>query len=236
MLFFSNDYIGSSELCILFFDLQWCKEGNGYLLLKLCFLFMVVFCECFNEKVVVEMCGVIDEQGYLLFWESLGKCFFVMEFFCVDYLCGIGQKVFIVVLMFKYLLYIDFFFFEVQVVIGKVYLQIVLVWMVLEKEGFCYLNYIDIFDGGLILECDIDWVWVICKSCLVIIEVGEILFGDWLLCLVVNEQYYQFCVLLVYVDLDGDILIFSVCELDMLKCYVGDQVCMVCLIFEEKIV
>lgn len=68
MLFFSNDYIGSSELCMLFFDLDWCKEGNGYLLSKLCFMFMVVFCDKFNDKVVVEMCGVIDEYGYLLFW------------------------------------------------------------------------------------------------------------------------------------------------------------------------
>ncbi|PSC85821.1 arginine N-succinyltransferase, partial [Klebsiella pneumoniae] len=29
---------------------------------------------------------------------------------------------------------------------------------VLEKEGFRYLNYIDIFDGGPTLECDIDRV------------------------------------------------------------------------------
>lgn len=67
-LFFSNDYIGSSELCTLFFDSDWRKEGNGYLLSKSRFMFMAVFRDKFNDKVVVEMRGVIDEYGYLSFW------------------------------------------------------------------------------------------------------------------------------------------------------------------------
>ena len=33
---------------------------------------MAAFRERFNEKVVAEMRGVIDEQGYSPFWESLG--------------------------------------------------------------------------------------------------------------------------------------------------------------------
>ncbi|VTN82876.1 Arginine N-succinyltransferase [Klebsiella pneumoniae] len=43
----------------------------------------------------------------------------------------------------------------------------------LEKEGFRYLNYIDIFDGGPTLECDIDRVRAIRKSRLVTTEAGE---------------------------------------------------------------
>ncbi|MBX4276395.1 arginine N-succinyltransferase, partial [Mycobacterium tuberculosis] len=38
-LFLSNDHTGSSELCTLFLDPQWRKEGNGYLLSKSRFLF-----------------------------------------------------------------------------------------------------------------------------------------------------------------------------------------------------
>ncbi len=33
-LFLSNDHTGSSELCTLFLDPDWRKEGNGYLLSK----------------------------------------------------------------------------------------------------------------------------------------------------------------------------------------------------------
>ncbi len=49
-LFLSNDHTGSSELCTLFLDPGWRKEGNGYLLSKSRFLFMAAFRDCFNEK------------------------------------------------------------------------------------------------------------------------------------------------------------------------------------------
>jgi arginine N-succinyltransferase len=49
-LFLSNDHTGSSELCTLFLDPKWRKEGNGYLLSKSRFLFMAAFRERFNER------------------------------------------------------------------------------------------------------------------------------------------------------------------------------------------
>lgn len=91
-LFLSNDHTGSSELCTLFLDPDWRKEGNGYLLSKSRFMFMAAFRDRFNEKVVAEMRGVIDEHGYSPFWQSLGKRFFSMEFSRADFLCGTGQK------------------------------------------------------------------------------------------------------------------------------------------------
>ncbi|MCS5807580.1 arginine N-succinyltransferase [Klebsiella pneumoniae subsp. pneumoniae] len=151
---------------------------------------MAAFRERFNEKVVAEMRGVIDEQGYSPFWESLGKRFFAMEFSRADYLCGTGQKAFIAALMPKHPLYIDFLSPEAQAVIGKVHPQTAPARTVLEKEGFRYLNYIDIFDGGPTLECDIDRVRAIRKSHLVTTEAGETPPGDWPLCLVANEQYH----------------------------------------------
>ncbi len=143
---------------------------------------MAAFRERFNEKVVAEMRGVIDEQGYSPFWESLGKRFFAMEFSRADYLCGTGQKAFIAALMPKHPLYIDFLSPEAQAVIGKVHPQTAPARTVLEKEGFRYLNYIDIFDGGPTLECDIDRVRAIRKSRLVTTEAGETPPGDWPLC------------------------------------------------------
>ncbi len=79
-LFLSNDHTGSSELCTLFLDPEWRKEGNGYLLSKSRFMFMAAFRDKFNEKVVAEMRGVIDEHGYSPFWQSLGKRFFFYGF------------------------------------------------------------------------------------------------------------------------------------------------------------
>lgn len=90
-LFLSNDHTGSSELCTLFLDPDWRKEGNGYLLSKSRFMFMAAFRDKFNDKVVAEMRGVIDEHGYSPFWQSLGKRFFSMDFSRADFLCGTGQ-------------------------------------------------------------------------------------------------------------------------------------------------
>lgn len=108
-LFLSNDHTGSSELCTLFLDPDWRKEGNGYLLSKSRFMFMAAFRDKFNDKVVAEMRGVIDEHGYSPFWQSLGKRFFSMDFSRADFLCGTGQKAFIAELMPKHPIYTPFY-------------------------------------------------------------------------------------------------------------------------------
>ena len=117
-LFLSNDHTGSSELCTLFLDPDWRKEGNGYLLSKSRFMFMAAFRDKFNDKVVAEMRGVIDEHGYSPFWQSLGKRFFSMDFSRADFLCGTGQKAFIEELMPKHPIYTHFLSQEAQDVIG----------------------------------------------------------------------------------------------------------------------
>lgn len=142
---------------------EWRKEGNGYLLSKSRFMFMAAFRDKFNDKVVAEMRGVIDEHGYSPFWQSLGKRFFSMDFSRADFLCGTGQKAFIAELMPKHPIYTHFLSQEAQDVIGQVHPQTAPARAVLEKEGFRYRNYIDIFDGGPTLECDIDRVRAIRK-------------------------------------------------------------------------
>lgn len=233
-LFLSNDHTGSSELCTLFLDPAWRKEGNGYLLSKSRFLFMAAFRDRFNEKVVAEMRGVIDETGYSPFWDSLGKRFFSMEFSRADYLCGTGQKAFIAELMPKHPIYTDFLSAEAQAVIGEVHPQTAPARTVLEKEGFRYCNYIDIFDGGPTLECDIDRVRAIRKSRLVEVVEGQSAPGEWPACIVANEQYHQFRAMLIHVDPNTERLVLSAAQLDALKCKAGDSVRLVRLCAEEK--
>lgn len=233
-LFLSNDHTGSSELCTLFLDPAWRKEGNGYLLSKSRFLFMAAFRERFNEKVVAEMRGVIDETGYSPFWESLGKRFFSMEFSRADYLCGTGQKAFIAELMPKHPIYTDFLSPEAQAVIGQVHPQTAPARAVLEKEGFRYRDYVDIFDGGPTLECDIDRVRAIRKSRLVEVVEGQAAPGEWPACIVANEQYHQFRAMLINVDPNSERLVLSAAQRDALKCNPGDKVRLVRLCAEEK--
>lgn len=235
-LFLSNDHTGSSELCTLFLDPDWRKEGNGYLLSKSRFMFMAAFRDRFNEKVVAEMRGVIDEHGYSPFWQSLGKRFFSMEFTRADFLCGTGQKAFIAELMPKHPIYTDFLSDEAQAVIGQVHPQTAPARAVLEKEGFRYRNYIDIFDGGPTLECDIDRVRAIRKSRLIDVVEGQPATGDFPACLVANENYHHFRVMLVRADPNTQRLVLTAAQLDALKCHAGDRVRFVRLCAEEKTV
>ncbi|RPH25951.1 arginine N-succinyltransferase [Buttiauxella warmboldiae] len=233
-LFLSHDHTGSSELCTLFLDADWRKEGNGYLLSKSRFLFMAAFRERFNDKVVAEMRGVIDERGHSPFWESLGKRFFSMEFSRADYLCGTGQKAFIAELMPKHPIYTDFLSPEAQAVIGKVHPQTAPARAVLEAEGFRYRNYVDIFDGGPTLECDIDRVRAIRKSRLVEVVIGQPASEELPACLIANEKYNDFRAMLIRANPKGERLIIDAATADALKCSTGDNVRLVRLCPEEK--
>ncbi|WLS80601.1 arginine N-succinyltransferase [Erwinia pyri] len=230
----SNDHTGSSELCTLFLDPDYRNGKNGYLLSKSRFLFMAAFRDRFMQKVVAEMRGVIDEVGHSPFWESVGSRFFSMSFSEADYLCGTGQKAFIAELMPKHPLYIDYLTAEAKAVIGQTHPQTAPARAVLEAEGFHYQNYVDIFDGGPTLECDIDRVRAIRKSRLLTAVAGQPGDESQPLCLVANERYEDFRVILLNADPDSDTVSISKAEADILRCAVGDPLRVVTLSGSEK--
>lgn len=229
----SNDHTGSSELCTLFLDPDYRDGKNGYLLSKSRFLFMANFRERFMNRVVAEMRGVSDEQGHSPFWESVGSRFFSMEFSKADFLSGTGQKSFIAELMPKHPLYIDYLTPEAQAVIGQVHPQTAPARAVLEAEGFRYLNYVDIFDGGPTLECDIDHIRAVRKSRLRSAERGENP-ADGPLCLVANNDYRQFRVVLIPAKADSDSVQLTDEQMRALHCQPGDSLRVVTLCKEEK--
>lgn len=230
----SNDHTGSSELCTLFLDPDYRNGKNGYLLSKSRFLFMAAFRDRFMQKVVAEMRGVIDEAGHSPFWESVGSRFFSMSFSEADYLCGTGQKSFIAELMPKHPLYLDYLSEEAKGVIGQTHPQTAPARAVLEAEGFRYMNYIDIFDGGPTLECDIDRVRAIRKSRLLKVSLGEQGDSSLPLCLVANDSYADFRAILLNVDPHGDSMMLSAEQAEILRCGPGDSLRVVTLNAESK--
>ncbi len=232
-LFLSNDHTGSSELCTLFLDPDWRKENNGYLLSKSRFLFMAAFRNRFNHKVVAEMRGMIDDQGRSPFWDSLGSRFFRMPFAKADYLSGTGQKIFIAELMPKHPIYTEFLSAEAQRVIGQVHPQTAPARAVLEAEGFRYRDYIDIFDGGPTLECEIDRVRAIRKSRMIPVALGD-QDPSQPLCLVANENYQHYRATLAHLDPHAERAVITPEMAQMLLRQPGDPVRVVRLIPQEK--
>lgn len=147
-----NDYTGASELCTLFLSQNHRHGHNGKTLAKSRFLFIAEHPHRFANTVIAELRGISDEQGRSPFWAWLQDNFFSLDYPTADYLTGIGQKSFIAELMPKYPIYVSLLSKAAQSVIGKVHKNTKPALTLLEKEGFVYRNYVDIFDAGPTLE------------------------------------------------------------------------------------
>ncbi|MEQ1517176.1 MAG: arginine N-succinyltransferase [Usitatibacteraceae bacterium] len=155
-LFLTNDHTGHSELCSLFLAPEYRRDRNGNLLSKSRLLFLAQHRERFSQKIIAELRGVSDDAGKSPFWDSLGQRFFSMAFSQADYLTGIGKKSFVAELMPKHPLYTSFLTPDAQAAIGQTHPHTLPARRMLEGEGFRYEGYVDIFDAGPTVECDVD--------------------------------------------------------------------------------
>ena len=171
-LFLANDLTGTAELCSLYLREDYRASQHGHLLSKARLLFIAEFAELFGAKVIAEMRGQTDAEGRSPFWESLGRHFFKMEFSQADYLTGVGSRAFIAELMPKFPLYTCFLSEAARAVIGQVHADSEPALRMLEREGFNYQGYVDIFDAGPAIECDTAKVRAIRDSQALVLAIG----------------------------------------------------------------
>lgn len=240
-LFLSNDHTGHSELCSLFLEADYRRDRNGQLLSKSRFLFLAEHRARFSRKIIAELRGVSDAAGKSPFWESLGRHFFSMDFSRADYLTGIGKKSFVAELMPRHPLYSSFLTPEAQAVIGKTHPQTLPAMRMLESEGFRYEGYVDIFDAGPTVECDVEDVGAVKASRVyrARIAAGEALNerGDkeaGTLCLVSNANFAEFRAILAAVSPTGEDLALSPEAARALNVNHGDRVRAVALSVGER--
>jgi len=159
-----NDHTGSAELCTLFLKEQARGGNNGRVLSRFRFLFLAEFKQRFGHTVIAEMRGVSDENGASPFWQWLEEHFFSMDFPTADYLSGIGNKVFIAELMPRYPIYVNLLSQAAQEVIGLVHPKTKPALRLLQREGFVHRGYVDIFDGGPTVECELEQIKAVKES------------------------------------------------------------------------
>jgi arginine N-succinyltransferase len=147
-----NDYTGCSEICTLFLRERNRQGLTGRFLSRARFLFMGQHNDRFADTVIAEMRGVSDENGHSPFWQWLQEHFFSIEFPKADHLVGLGDKGFISELMPKYPIYTNLLSKKAQAVIGHVHEKTKPALKLLEKEGFEYRGYVDLFDAGPTVE------------------------------------------------------------------------------------
>lgn len=172
LLHLVNDLQSKSELCSLFLSKEFRKNKNGLLLSRARLLFLAQFPERFANIIFAEMRGVINKDGNSPFWEGLGKYFFNMPFEEADRLSAMTNKQFIADLMPRQSIYTSLLKKKTQAVIGKPHRSTLPAMKMLQKEGFTYDDYIDIFDGGPTLTANYSNINTIKKSHL--LPIGEI--------------------------------------------------------------
>jgi len=79
-----------------------------------------------------------------------------MDFDTADDLCGNGRKNFIAQLMPRHPLYTSFLSDEARAAIGQTHVHTTPARRLLEQEGLRYQGYLDIFDGGPVLQARVD--------------------------------------------------------------------------------
>lgn len=149
-LFKNHD--GPTEIGSLFLHPEYRGGGNGRVLSLSRFLFIAEYPKLFEQEVIAEMRGVVDETGNSPFWEALGIHFFGIDFPNADMLSLINKD-FIEELIPRHPVYLDLLSPEAQASVAEVHPNTVPARRLLESEGFAYDNMVDIFEAGPVLHC-----------------------------------------------------------------------------------
>lgn len=137
-----------------FYVRNWRTPGpEAALLSRARLLFAATAPHRFGEKFFASLAGVTDASGRSAFWEALGRKFFQMDYLEAERLVeGARNRTLIVELMPHYPIYVPLLPEDAQVAMGQVHPEGELPFHILSEEGFEPDEFIDIFDGGPILQ------------------------------------------------------------------------------------
>ncbi|HEU4850980.1 MAG TPA: arginine N-succinyltransferase, partial [Telluria sp.] len=116
-------------------------------------LFAVLAPHRFGDRFFVPLAGMTDANGNSPFWDALGRKFFKMDFLDAERVIGGARnRTLIVELMPHYPVYVPLLPGDAQAAMGQIHPDGELAFRLLAEEGFEADEYIDIFDGGPILQ------------------------------------------------------------------------------------
>ena len=116
-------------------------------------LFAVLAPHRFGDRFFVPLAGITNADGQSPFWDALGRKFFQMDFLDAERVIGGARnRTLIVELMPHYPVYVPLLPGDAQAAMGQIHPDGELAFNLLTEEGFEADDYIDIFDGGPILQ------------------------------------------------------------------------------------
>lgn len=192
MLQVTNDLTGATEVGALFLEPRYRRDKMGKMISLARFMFIASSPERFAPTVIAEMRGVHDLSGSAPFYNALPRKFFQMPFTKADYINATQGNQFINDLMPKYPIYLNLLPKSAQAVVGQVNAASEPAKIMLEKQGFKYTGYIDIFDGGPTMIAERDEIDVVTQSKVAIIAKIDELPEETPKFILSNDQFASF--------------------------------------------
>ena len=171
----THDFTGCGEVGSLFLSPDARGGGFGKFLGKARYLFIAQHRELVADPVCAELRGWRGPNGEQPFWEALGKPFFDMEFEAADVANSAMGNQFIADLMPRHPIYAALLPKEARDILGRPHDSAVPAFNMLLKEGFSFRGYIDVFDGGPLVDALIDDIKSVKESKLCkVSDIGDI--------------------------------------------------------------
>lgn len=146
---------GPAEICSLFLAPEFRNSQNGRFLSLSRFLYMAEHRKFFEDIVIAEMRGQVNDDGHSPFWDAVGKKFMDIDFLQADYLT-MKSKSFIDDLLPKHPILVDLLPKEAQDVVAEVHPDTRPARRILEQEGFEFRGLVGIFEPGPVLRAELD--------------------------------------------------------------------------------
>jgi arginine N-succinyltransferase len=160
----SHDFTACAEVGMLFVSPEARRGGWGKLLARSRYLFIAQKPEIIAEHICAELRGWRGPNGEQPFWESVGRHFFEMDFVAADLHNATHGNQFIQDLMPRHPVYTVFLSPEARACIGKPHESAQAAYDMLIEEGFEWDQYIDIFDGGPLVDAKTSQIRTIRES------------------------------------------------------------------------
>ncbi len=222
VLILVSEYPGATEVGTLFVPEEMRGTGAGRLISQSRYMLMAAAPNRFSERVISELRGHVDAEGYSPFWEAIGRKFFHMDFVEADNVSAEQDNQFILDLMPKYPIYAALLPQEAQAVMGQTHPSGIGARRYLESEGFRYNGAIDIFDGGPSLSVLLTDVRTIRESQLFKTAETSDLNKQGVLALVSNDRVSDFRCIFEHVLVSGEHIKMSREALTSLRLAPGD--------------
>ncbi len=148
----THDFTDCAEVGSLFISPDARGSGLGRLLARSRYMFIAQRPEIIADPICAELRGWRAADGAQPFWNAVGRRFFGMDFEEADaYNAAYGNQ-FIEDLMPRYPIYADMLPEDARECLGKPHDSALPALKMLKEEGFAYNNYIDVFDGGPLVD------------------------------------------------------------------------------------